>query len=79
MKMINQQRQYKQDKRVNDMKNKITAIGHQCHKDILKNLKNRLSEHQRRFRKTNRDSRASVRISCLPLEHEDCTITKQLF
>ena len=38
MKIINQQGQYKQDSRINDIKSKITGMGHQRDKDISQNV-----------------------------------------
>ena len=77
-KIINQERQYEQNSRIKEIKNKITGMTDQCHNDILKNIKIRLSEHQR-LNNVKQESGASVWISPLLLENEDHAMTKQVF
>ena len=77
-KIINQERQYEQNSRIKEIKNKITGMTDQCHNDVLKNIKIRLSEHQR-LNNVKQESGASVWISPLLLENEDYAMTKQVF
>ena len=77
-KIINQERQYEQNSRIKEIKNKITGMTDQCHNDVLKNIKIRLSEHQR-LNNVKQESGASVWISPLLLENEDHAMTKQVF
>lgn len=77
-KSINQERQYEQNSRIKEIKNKITGMTDQCHNDILKNIKIRLSEHQQ-LNNLKQESGASVWISPLVLENEDYAMTKQIF
>lgn len=77
-KIINQERQYEQNSRIKEIKNKITGMTDQCHNDVLKNIKIRLSEHQR-LNYVKQESGASVWISPLLLENEDHAMTKQVF
>ena len=76
--MTDQERQYEQNSRIKEIKNKITGMTDQCHNDILKNIKIRLSEHQR-LNNVKQESGASVWISPLLLENEDYAMTKQVF
>lgn len=77
-KIINQERQYEQNSRIKEIKNKITGMTDQCHNDVLKNIKIRLSEHQR-LNNVKQESGASVWISPLLLENGDHAMTKQVF
>ena len=76
--MTDQERQYEQNSRIKEIKNKITGMTDQCHNDVLKNIKIRLSEHQR-LNNVKQESGASVWISPLLLENEDYAMTKQVF
>ena len=76
--MTDQERQYEQNSRIKEIKNKITGMTDQCHNDVLKNIKIRLSEHQR-LNNVKQESGASVWISPLLLENEDHAMTKQVF
>ena len=78
-KILQQDRKYKSDDIVKDIKSKISTSRKNRNEEILQELRKNMSQHQQRLNDINQEPGASSWISTMQLETEGYVLNKQLF
>ena len=69
-KIIQQEREYNQDNKIKEIKNRITRTKLACYHQILVDVRAHVNENQQRLNYINQDPGASILISSLLLEDQ---------
>ena len=78
-KIIQHEREYNQDNKIKEIKNKITRTILACYHQILVDVRTHMNENQKQLNYVNQDPGASILILSLLLEDQGYILNKQLF